>query len=274
MPKPRKPEPAFEVVFEGSEIYPEKIPLGTLNQVLSAIRRLATASEPVEEDTESEAGCDESAVDEGRISLLDVKRGSTVLQFACPDNVSAIDNLREAGRALKDPEKVAHRDYVLNPIRRLSAVAKFLRCTIVVRQPVNDGMLATIESSSYQQISESLFISGETTFTGIVERAGGATSMRCSLRVPFQPSLLYCSVANSDLVRQLGDCLYQNVTVQGLAKWIRNTWRVMSFEIRNVSRFEPNQSLGNAFQALRDAGGNGWDKIEDPQSFLEGISGK
>lgn len=271
----KKPTPVFEVVFEGSGIYPEKIPLGTLNQVLSAIRRLATATEPPEEEPEPNEESEQLVLDDERISLLDVKRGSAVLRFFCPDTIPAIENLRKAGRVLHNPEDVVQKEYVLNPIRLLSAAARFLKCAIIVRRAeAANGVLATIEPTSYKHISENLFIAGDTSFTGAVERAGGATSMRCSLRVPFQRRLLYCTVANSDLVRQLGDCLYQQVTVQGRALWIKTVWRIMSFEIRGVSKFEPGDSLGNSFKALRDAGGDGWDNVDDPESFLEGVSGK
>src|SRR5262249_2342390 len=44
----KAPEPIFEVVFQG--IYPERIPLGTLSRILSAVQRLASGSEPEEDE--------------------------------------------------------------------------------------------------------------------------------------------------------------------------------------------------------------------------------
>src|SRR5437588_3222814 len=104
MSKPTKPPPIFEVLFDGPGIYPEKIPLGTLTQTLSAIRRLAAGSELVDEEE------DEQDSDSSLIGLLDVVRGSAVFRFvsassgspshAAAQPIAALERLRLAGRVL------------------------------------------------------------------------------------------------------------------------------------------------------------------------------
>jgi hypothetical protein len=94
--------------------------------------------------------------------------------------------------------------------------------------------------------------------------------MRCALRVAFQPRLLYCKVATSEVARQLGDRLYQDVVVEGAARWLKNNWRIVSFMIRGVSQPQSG-SLSEAFRALHEAGGKGWDEIDDPRSCLEEV---
>src|SRR5258708_23661963 len=189
MKKRKKPWAVFEVLFDGPQMLPETIPLGTLTQALSAIRRLATGTESQEDDDESsdteEAG--------GAIRLLDVVRGSGVYRFVCPETDQAVDRLRLAGRALANPEEFGEKDYILNPIERLSITARRMGCRIILREAnKEDGILATIEPESYERISDKLFITGDTSFMGTVERVGGATSMRCALRVAFQQRLLFC----------------------------------------------------------------------------------
>src|SRR5216683_5840767 len=110
--KTKKPLPVFEVLFDGPQLLPESIPLGTLTQALSAIRRLATGSDSTDEDESDSLETDEAS---GAIRLLDVVRGSAVYRFVCPENDAAINRLRGAGRALINPEEVGEKDYILSP---------------------------------------------------------------------------------------------------------------------------------------------------------------
>ena len=65
-------------------------------------------------------------------------------------------------------------DYILNPIERLSAIARGLECKIILREPGRDGVvLAIIEPETYELISKSLLVQGETSFVGRIQRVGG-----------------------------------------------------------------------------------------------------
>src|SRR5713101_8034493 len=108
MKKPKKPSAVFEVLFDGEGIYPESIPLGTLTQALSAIRRLATGDESPDEEEDDSL---EPEGTSGAIRLLDVVRGSAAYRFVCPENDGAVDLLRGAGRAISDPEVIGENDY-------------------------------------------------------------------------------------------------------------------------------------------------------------------
>jgi hypothetical protein len=275
MRSPKKPIPVFEAIFDGPGLVPEAIPLGTLTQAFSAIRRLAAGAQ-VQDDIEDDEG-DEEEIDlnetDGAIRLLDVKRGSAVYRFVCPKDDGAVEHIKGAGRILSHPEEVGEKDYILSPIDRLSATAKRLNCTIILKKAGSkNGVLAKIEPASYDRLAESIFISGDTSFTGEVKRVGGATSMRCALRVSFQNRLLFCSVENEEVSRQLGELLYEDVAVSGLAQWIKGTWKVVGFKVKGVTKLDT-KPLSDAFRELRDAGGHGWDKIDDPKKHLEEACG-
>jgi hypothetical protein len=270
MAKPKKPSPVFEVLFDGKGVYPEAIPLGTLTQTLSAIRRLAAGADTSPEEDDE----DNDAQDNCSIRLVGVKRGSAVFQFVGKSADSDLANLRGAGKVLTTPEDLGDNDYVLRPIEILSATAKRLNCTLVVREAsAAKKVLARIEPSSYEQIAGRIFLTGETSFSGRVERVGGATTTRCALRVSFQHRLLYCKVGSEDVARQLGERLYKEVVVTGQAQWLRNRWKVVDFTVNSV--YQPQTgSIVEAFHALREAGGKGWDGIDDPKALLEEVSGK
>lgn len=269
MTRNKRPIPIFEVLFEGKGVYPEFIPLGTLTQTFSAIRRIVAGSEIVDEDEEAE-----EPVDASSIRLLDMKRGSALFQFVGASVTTDLANLRGVGRVLESPDELGKNDYVLRPIETLSAIARRLGCTVVFREATSEKtVLAKIEPSSYERIAGSLFITGDTAITGRVERVRGATTRSCALRVSFQAKLLYCRVATQDVARQLGAKLYQDVAVTDTARWLRNSWKIVHFTINNVHQPQAG-SLHEAFQALREAGGHGWDGVSDPRASIEEISGQ
>jgi hypothetical protein len=264
----KSPDPVFEVVFQG--IYPERIPLGTLSRILSAIQRLASGADTDEDDDQP----GELPASGNQIQLLGVKRGSAVYRFAGDAASHVMQRLRLVGDVLADPGEIGENDYLLSPLERISTSAKTLGCQVVVRKPGKDGsVLAEIGPKSFDEIAKSIFVSGETSITGNVQRVGGATDMRCALRVPFQQRLLFCKVKTQTTARTLGDCLYKDVQATGQARWIKSTWHVNAFTVTGVAELK-NGSILNAFEAMRDAGGSGWDKFDDPQRVLEGVTGK
>ena len=195
----KSPAPVFELIFEGEGIYPEAIPLGTLARALSAVQRIASGDDFLDEEKEE---------DDGSLRLLAVRRGSAVFRLGVKSPTPAITHLRVVGMILSNPDKAGENEYLLSPIERLSAVARSLDCTITIRESGRKkGVLAKIEPASYESISGSLLVVGETSFVGMVERVGGATETRCGLRVGFQtecssaglriPTLHVNSVRNS-----------------------------------------------------------------------------
>jgi hypothetical protein len=271
--RPKKPSPLFEVRFEGSGIYPEKIPLRSLVTTLSAVQRLAAGSSPLE-DGETD---DEKEQEEESLRLLDVKRGSAIFQISAPttsDPKPALERLRIVGDFLgKRENDVEDIDYALSPIRDLSNTARSLNCTITLREPGRDKrVLAVFEPTSYELIANLLLVEGETSFVGKVQRVGGATDVRCGMRVSFQNRMLICRILEKEVARTIGKRLYEDVVVQGTASWLKNSWKMVSFTIKSV--LQPTQgSLLEAFDELREAGGKSWDAISDPAAYLKEVTG-
>jgi hypothetical protein len=128
--------------------------------------------------------------------------------------------------------------------------------------------LFVIKEDAFHRISERLLLRGDTTVVGRVERAGGATKMRCLLRVPGRSRGLYCNVANKPLVQRLGQHLYEEIAATGPAIWIHRTWRIYRFTISDFTQpqlGDVNQTLGQ----LREAGLKAWDGIDDPDAFIQ-----
>ncbi len=263
----RKPSAVFEALFERRDLHPEQIPIGHLTRVLSAVQRLATGRDEPDDG-------DGLRVEETKIGLLQIRRGSAVYQFSAPVPGIALGHLRETGRVLERPDEIGESDYILNPVEELSAIARSLECAITLKVPGKGGpVLARIGPDSYASVSRRLLISGETTIVGRVERVGGATEQKCGLRIPSQSRMLFCKVASTETARKLGQKLYEEVVAQGTASWLRTSWRIVAFNIQDV--YQPEfKSATRALDALRAAGGKAWDDVEDPQAFLDEIAGE
>jgi hypothetical protein len=74
------------------------------------------------------------------------------------------------------------------------------------------------------------------------------------------------------VARKLGQKLYQEVAVHGTASWLKTSWRIVGFSIKSVHqpKLRPSSEM---IKTLRDAGGFGWDKVEDPAAFIEEVTG-
>jgi hypothetical protein len=260
---PTKPKPVLYVQFTGGDISPERVSLSTLSQTLNAIRQLSSTGEPHHAPAAGEPA------DPGTFQLVGVKKGSAVYAFG--GQSSGLQRLRAVGQVLDDPVAARDVDFSIRAIAELSSVSARLRCRIAIFGKLSEGkpvVLAKIGPATSRHLRETLFIEGETSIFGTVKRVGGVTRMRCSVRIPSQDRLLYCRVEGGDLSRRLGKHLYEDVLLTGKATWLRSSWRIVEFVVKSVS--QPKQgNIVEAFDELRKAGGSAWDRIDDPEAFLD-----
>lgn len=256
----------FEVRFIGDGIGPESVPLRAVSDALSAIQDLASGRDTFNR---------KSVPEDKTIGLVKVSKGSAIYSCVSKSPAEAKRNLSRAGKLLATPEdEKIDPDFLLSslrPINTLSTIAKSVGGTVeIVSVNSKNKRLLTVTPDDYGRISNRVFLRGETTITGKVERAGGATDMRCLLRVPGRHRILYCDVESKDLVRRLGQHLYEPITATGTATWIHQSWAIYEFKIRDFTQ----PRLGNpliAIKELRDAGLSAWDDIEDPSAFIEDL---
>ena len=277
-PLGKKPEADFVVRLVGPRMKPWAVPMRTLAKTLEAVQRLM---EPTEESGEQ--------LDEGRLGsdsggepqkeplvslrLIDVENSSAAYRVASNDRRYVLDTLRQTRKAIDSPACAEWPWQVLSSLKDLSAIAKAMSCDIEFRAPgpprrPYGELLATVDATTYQNVENSAFISGSTSVLGTIERVGGATEMRCGLRVPGQPrKMVFCRVTTEDLVRSLGKYMYQDVVVSGDATWARFDLRLRDLVIHS---FEPPPAgtIAETFERIRALGGSAWDEIDDPESRI------
>lgn len=256
----------FVVKFEGPAMSPRNMPLRSMTAALTALQDLASWRDSFETS---------KVPPEKAISLVNVREGSACYDCVSLSPTEATANFRRVGQFIVTPE--AHQEdddlgTVLSPLKSLSHVAKTCGCTVSVWTSGAAGeRLLTIDSGVYERVSERAFITGDTTIIGELLRLGGATDVRCVMRVPGRRQLLYCDVEDNNLARRLGQHLYKQIVAKGCARWLNRTWRLVDFKVKEFST----PALGDADEAIRDlrnAGLSHWDSVVDPEALIRGTS--
>jgi hypothetical protein len=263
MASKKKATPTFEVRFVAPGLLPEQIPVRTFSRALSAVQDLASGRDRFETL---------HVPQEKAIAVVDVRQGSAVYSCVSRAPDEAKTNLAHVGALLCSAGEEAMEEdglvSALGPIESLSDVARSIPCRIEVALVADRKRpLVVVEGDAFKRISSRLLLRGDTTVVGRVERAGGSTGERCSLRVPGRQHLLYCDVETKELVRRLGQRLYEEIAATGTATWIHRSWRIYEFTIKDFTQprlGDPNEAI----EQLRNAGLKAWDQIEDPDAFI------
>jgi len=269
-----KHPPNFVVRLVGGGVRPWLVPLRTLTRTLDAVQRLLDQGDDLSGDTlevDGEQDSEDSQLKVG-LQLLDVKSSSAAYKVASSEPTQTLQALKIFGKSLEDPENALWGAAAISSIKDLSDVAKALGCEIEFRLPGKGrdygDILARVQPTTFTEVSARAFISGRTSVYAKIERVGGATEMHCGIRLPDHPrKMVICHVVNRDLVRQLGQLMYEHVTVSGVATWIRSGWRLKTI---NIDSFEPPKK-GSILETLRrvhKAGGHGWDKVINPDAEI------
>ncbi|MBK8913562.1 MAG: hypothetical protein IPM64_03005 [Phycisphaerales bacterium] len=250
---------------------PSAVPLRSLAGILNAVQRLIDQRE--EDDTEEGQEPDPGKETSPRtLNLLDVATGSAVYRVGAPDRQVVLNLLSVTARQIDTPGEADWTTPTLSSLKELSDIARRLGCEIEFINPGGGGSLtdviAKITPDTYRTVSACAIIRGETSIYARIERVGGATEMHCGIRLPeASRRMVICRVKTADLARELGQWLYQHVTLTGEAGWLRHGWQLKHFVI---SSFEPPKtgSIVDVLRKAHDSGGSAWDEIEDPEAYL------
>jgi len=254
----------------GSNIRPWDVPMRKLTTVMDAVQRLIEQKDKYVEESE-----DTNTGEISPLQLLDIKKGSAAYKVASEDRDRSLDILQRTGREIYKPQAAEWTSSSLSAISDLSDVARSLGCEIEFRLPGGKGklygdVLATIRPDTYSVVSAQAFVTGETSVYGKIERVGGASNMHCGLHVPNQSRMIICKVVGADLIRELGQFIYQHVVVSGTATWVRRGSFLRSLTIKS---YDPPKtgSIASALEAAHKAGGSAWDEIGNPSDYIAGM---
>jgi hypothetical protein len=110
---------------------------------------------------------------------------------------------------------------------------------------------------------------GTTTLLARCLRVGGVAQPKAVLRL-IQGNLLHIKVSE-EMARELGRHLYDEIVLTGTATWRTDTWAIIDFKIKNISKFE-RVAPAVAFRELAEAAGGALDHV-DAWEFVYGRDG-
>lgn len=244
-----KPNPTILIRLSGPEIVPEKIPIGQMSQVIKAIQTLA--------------GTD--------LRMFKVRRKSAGYMMVANDPLFAAGSLAKSGMALDAPFDFLNAEMIAS-FDTLRSVVKYLKCRLQVKSL--DGTWGwDFRSSKWDEVRQMSIIEDDASVYGELKRVGGASGKRCTLKIPGRKKLLYCSIANENAAKRLGKHLYEEVGLHGRGRFFVKDWSIVSFVAQSVT-IQKRMSFEKMREEIREAGGNGWDDIENPDEFLREIRGE
>lgn len=266
----KKPEVAFVIRLVGKGIKPWAVPLRALATVLECVQKLVEQKDEADEDP-TLASRDEFDQAGAVLHLLNIKSSSAAYGVAAPDRLGAVTVLTRFGSALVKPRDEDWLDSTLSSVRDISKVARSLGCEIEFRKPGKPrfgDVIARITPTTSADIEESAFVFGHTSVYARIERIGGATKMGCGIRLPRSPrKMIHCEIGSEELVRDLGQYLYQHVSLHGHATWLRHN---MTLKSMRIDSYDPPKtgSFETMLRQTHKVGGHAWDHIDDPQDYI------
>jgi hypothetical protein len=275
----KKPDPDFVIRLHGGNVKPWRVPLRVLGRILSAVQRLVDQRDDLaysEMDDSEEVSTESPGLETRTLKLLKVTSASAGYAVASADREQTLAVLTETGRGIQAPDATRWHPSSVSSIEELSQTARQLGCIIefrtVAKGKSQGDVIAMIRPETSDEIQKRAFINGHTSVYGKLERVGGATAMRCGIHVQGRPRMLYCSVANEDLIRELGKYIYSDVVLTGEAVWYRFNNQIKSLSVTSFSpaKTEPFSEIA---KKLRIAGGDAWDAIPDPTTYIKEMRG-
>ena len=253
----KREKPTFEIRMVGGGVKPELVPINLVNEALVAVQDIVAGRDSFE---------DSATVEKDQlINLVDVKRGSAVYSVYSKNPSPAIGNIKSLGRKLKSVEKnITDLASSISPIEKLSKIARSFGCVVRIT-PVGDkkDIILEVKGDDYDRISKSVFVSGQTTIVGELKKAGGATEMRCVVRLSDRRKLLYCSVVDETVLKDMGKHLYETIALTGRATWVQSNWYVHKFKVESFSKPSFGKTA-DVLKSLREAGMDAWDEVSNP----------
>jgi hypothetical protein len=270
--KNRHPDMVVRLVGPG--LNPSAVPFRSLARILGAVQRLVEQKDYDEEEDASKSDSVQEPAESENVPILhliDVKESSAAYLVRTAKKDILFDVLNGLRQSIVTPSKSDWLDSTISSIRELSDVARGLRCNIEFREPDNGSygvVIASIEPETYDRVKGSAFVYGDTAVFARIEKVGGATAKLCQIRLPHAPrKMVTCDVASVDLVRRLGQYIYENVLLMGRARWLRHNWRLKRLDIKDFQAPKTG-SIREALERIGHIGNGVWEGIADPDTYI------
>lgn len=251
-------QPMLYFNLEGADLTPAELRSRELANVITALETTIAAL--------VQAGTPEIKLEQVRLSLVDVRPGSTALTFT-PNMIELT-----MPAALRLIDAIRGNQFIGFPavaIQNLRKIVLFLRSRHgVARLRIGEaGNAAEVTIAADLDIFTEIKLRGYSSLYGTVIRVGGVEP-----RVEFSTvngRTLFCPTDRA-IVLQLREYLYLPVAIHGLATWDAISLDVTHFTIDSWHPYRPT-SPTQAFAELREKFGGFFDAIDDVDAWVASV---
>lgn len=197
------------------------------------------------------------------VGLVRVDEGSVALAFDAPLREYVFPAALDVVRAIAIGRWA---DLPLRATRSLRKIVQFVRQKELAVQfyTVYGVERASAVVTKDTEIPPAVTLYGQTEIIAEVKRVGGKEPK--AMLETLQGGTLYCETT-AEIAKQLGNYLYQQVKVSGVAEWDFASLALTEFEIVAVLPYQ-RVAPTKAFAALRERFGTHFDQIEDPNEWV------
>ena len=211
-------------------------------------------------------------IEEATVSLIAIESGSESLTFALTGEV--FPGASQISRA------VAEGDFSDIPIKAHQALhdisnqaAKKDWTVVFIADPSREIREAVISEADPVPPPKIVTAQGDTTIYGRLIRVGGVRPR--AMLFTRDEHYHYIELTESMAVELASkERLYQDVGIEGTAKWRVNTWEILEFKAKRITAYQPHKTnLVKTFEALAEAAGNRWEGV-DVEQFVAELRGR
>lgn len=244
--------------FFGNNISPSIVRARDLAQVIIAYEAAIAAT--------AAANTPGTKPEEFTIALVQIHDASVGLEFGAPLEQPV---LRAAHALLTNLNERAWGKLpgvVLSHIANIIKFAKQYECTALLETRYGE-QTAKVVFASDTVIPAPAILRGETELVGQVRRVGG-DEPKVAIRL-LHGDTLYCPTTE-EIAKQLGNYLYEQVQVAGIAVWDADTLNITEFVITEfVAHFD--QSPSQAFRQIRERVGYVLERIDNVEAWVQDL---
>lgn len=248
----------IEFTISGDNITPESISIRELTELLTNLENSITAISQIQSKNKLT----------DTFTLISIKSGSASYELKYPEQYN--DSTRIVLNAISNNKINELLPKCIEGIKKIYEFTKRKICKINIKIKDTEPLEATIDSSMEINEPSSYILQGDTTIYGIVERVGGATGPKVSIRLSNNKTIT-CSI-DENIAKELGKRLYMWVGILGKATWNINDYTIESFDIKGITEYNGG-SIIEGFKELSEIAGKYWDGVEAIQTVKKIRSG-
>lgn len=245
----------MEIRLAGKDISPDKVRAGEISEIIAAVENMIASIVSAKHP--------QITKEDIIVGIINIKDKSVGLQFSSQLPELTWPAFSIIASSVATGEFSSLPSGSIKALQQISAFTRRKQCVAELISHTGDSrLLATIGPDT--KIDDVPLIKGETVIYGQLIRIGGRTPRAMIETVDGQT--IYCEIEKG-LATSLGEKLYSQVGLQGIAKWNAKTLSLEEFFIANLTDYQ-DKKVYQATQDLSRVIGKYFSAIKDVNKYV------